>query len=143
MKKLFTLLFTTISLLSIAQTESSILPYTFTGRYHAPYQEVTTPSIDVDMLKAEDEYNKANNKHLANRFGYEHIVSYNFNNSGTWTTNEDGSRVWRMGITCEDALSINLIFDQFYLANGATLHFYTKDESQVVGAYTSSNNNIK
>jgi hypothetical protein len=44
-------------------------------------------------------------------------------------------------IKSENALSINLVFNDFYLPEGAQLHVYNSKKTTIVGAYTSANNN--
>lgn len=97
------------------------------------------PEVDVATLMAEDEifdYKPG----IPYRFGYNHIVDLNPNNSGVWTTFDDGSRLWRLAVKSENALSINLTFDRYYLPDGATLYVYNEDKNHVIGAFTSRNN---
>ncbi len=97
------------------------------------------PYVDVEALRAEDVYNDLI-KDQPWRFGKDLYVDYNPGNSGTWDALEDGGRIWRLGITSKGALSINLTFDKYRLPDGAKLFIYTPDRSQVIGAFTSYNN---
>lgn len=45
-----------------------------------------------------------------------------------------------MEIYCPDALSINLLYDKFWLPDGAKLFVYSADKRQAIGAFTSANN---
>jgi hypothetical protein len=62
------------------------------------------PSLDMNRIEQEDMEDEANG--MPFRFGYKHDVDYNLNNSGEWTVLSDGSRIWRLSISCPDALSI-------------------------------------
>ena len=67
-------------------------------------------------------------------------VSYNLNNSGTWTTLDNGDRLWKLKITSPGAVKILLYYQGFYLPKGAKLFVYNGDRSETAGAFTSANN---
>ena len=69
-----------------------------------------------------------------------HDVSLNLQNSGTWETLPDGSRLWRLRIVSPDALAMYFLYNRWWLPKGADLFIYNDDHSEVVGAFTSSNN---
>ncbi len=96
------------------------------------------PVVDVAALKAEDNINDQNKGPF--RFGFNHYVNFNLNNSGTFSTLSNGDRLWQLGIRSTDALSMNLAFDDFYIPVGAKLFIYSADKSFVIGAFTSKNN---
>ncbi len=102
---------------------------------------VEMPAFD---LQAVMEANAANelNKIGPYMFGYEHQVNYDMNNSGTWTVLSNGDRIWKLSLKSAGALSLNLVFSDFFIPEGGSLHFYNADKTHVVGAYTSSNNNV-
>ncbi len=74
------------------------------------------------------------------RFAHPFFVELSPDNSGEWQHHSDGSRVWRLAITSAGAYSINLIFDRFNLAKGASLFIFNPDQSVVLGAFTHKNN---
>jgi hypothetical protein len=74
------------------------------------------------------------------RFAHPFFVELTPDNSGEWLQNADGSKVWRLAIHSEGAFSINLIFDRFRLAQGASLFIFNPDQSVVLGAFTHENN---
>ncbi|MDG1333005.1 MAG: PKD domain-containing protein, partial [Crocinitomicaceae bacterium] len=75
------------------------------------------------------------------RFGYKYSTDFNLTNSGTWTTLPNGDRVWRLGIHCPGAVSVNLLLEDFNLPEGAGLYLFDKGNTNRIGAYTSGNNN--
>jgi hypothetical protein len=77
---------------------------------------------------------------IGRRFGIELEVDYDLHNSGNWTYLPDGGKLWLLGIECPQALSINLIFDQYRLPAGATLYIYSADKSDKIGGFTDYNN---
>ncbi|MGF1587163.1 MAG: trypsin-like peptidase domain-containing protein [Bacteroidales bacterium] len=74
------------------------------------------------------------------RFGENLHVDLNPKNSGVWDILDDGSRIWRLGITSRGAVSINLAFNRYHLPEGARLFVYTPDGEHVIGAFSELNN---
>jgi lysyl endopeptidase len=97
------------------------------------------PVIDVETLMAEDEINMAG-KLAPYKFGENINVNLNLDNSGSWETLKKG-RLWRLAIQSEGSFSLNFIFDDFFIPEGATLHFYGEERSQLLGPYNHENNN--
>ena len=95
------------------------------------------PKLDMESINMEDKEDQRYD--IPPRFGYSHIVDYNLNNSGTWFTLPKG-KLWQLVISCPDALSINLLYDKFWIPEGGKLFVYTTDKKQVIGAFTSKNN---
>ena len=93
------------------------------------------PSLDMDIIRQEDEA-----KGIPPRFGFKHRVDYNLENSGEWMDLPDGGRLWRLSLHCPEALSINLLYDQFWLPDGAKFFIYSNDYEHSIGAFTSLNN---
>lgn len=52
------------------------------------------------------------------RFGYAYETEINNSNDGKWTQEGDVS-IWTLTIESKGALSINLIFDEFFLSEGS------------------------
>ena len=97
------------------------------------------PDFNLDALRKEDEVFDGM-PGIPWRFGNNFDVNLNPYNSGTWYELEDGSRLWRLGITSKGALSINLGFDKYLLPEGAQLFVYTPHGRNIMGAFTSYNN---
>jgi hypothetical protein len=97
------------------------------------------PPVDVKQLLAEDSLNEIY-KDVPWRFGENIPVSFDLNNSGTWNVFPKGDRIWRLGIKCPGAYTINLTFDNYQLPPGATLFVYSIDKTNVIGAFTDFNN---
>ena len=96
------------------------------------------PSLDMERIMQEDiEDEKLG---MPPRFGYKFRVSYNLENSGEWLTLPDGGRIWRLSLSSPGALSINLLYDKFWLPDGAKLWIYSSDRRHSIGAFTSFNN---
>ena len=96
------------------------------------------PSFDLKALQAEDAINDID-KEGPWRFGYKHLVNFGFED-GQWTTLKNGDRIWRMKFNSPGALSMNVIFDQFFMPEGGKLYLYNDDRTDLLGAYTAIQN---
>ena len=103
------------------------------------YEIVTMPEVDSRKLLEEDAA-MINIPDIPLRYGKVLDVNLNMNNSGSWETLQDGSRIWRLGIKSTDAKSINLTFTDFFMPKGATFFVYNLNKSMVLGAFTDLNN---
>ena len=68
------------------------------------------------------------------------MTDYTPENSGTRFTLSDGTRVWRLGIRSQGALSLNLLFSSYHVPEGAKLFLYNSDQTDVRGAFNHLNN---
>ncbi|MDR2972246.1 MAG: GEVED domain-containing protein [Bacteroidales bacterium] len=102
------------------------------------------PPIDMSVIEVEDAQWEADREagiiKIGRRFGIEFEVDYDLHNSGIWTYLPDGGKLWRLGIECPGALSINLIFDQYRLPKGATLYIFGENKLDKIGGFTDYNN---
>jgi hypothetical protein len=145
MKKFYTVLltisFSFINLVGFSQISQVGLPFSFqnpqliTG--NVPVEIM--PKVDVKQLLAEDSLSEIY-KDVPWRFGENIPVSFDLDNSGTWNVFPNGDRIWRLGIKCPGAYTINLTFDNYILPKGAKLFVYNIDKTQVIGAFTDFNN---
>lgn len=101
---------------------------------------ITLPEFDLQPLIEEDKL--MDKKGLAPwRFGKKFEVNYNFSNSGIWDVLPNGDRIWRVKFYSPGAQSLNFILENFYIPEGATIYLYASDKSDLLGAYTHTQNN--
>ncbi|MBU1984582.1 lysyl endopeptidase, partial [bacterium] len=98
---------------------------------------VVMPYVDVEAYRAED---ALAGKDEPLRIGVPMDVLYTLENSGEWTPLPDGGRVWRLRIVSRGAYSIGLLYNHWFLPEGAELFLYNDDRSHLIGAFTSANN---
>jgi hypothetical protein len=96
------------------------------------------PFLDMEKIEQEDKEDEASG--IIPRFGYSHEVNYNLDNSGEWIALPDGDKIWRLSISCPEATSINLLYDRFWLPEGAKYFIHSNDYQSHLGAFTSKNN---
>ncbi len=127
--------------LSLPGTPPGILP----GLSDTALLYERMPEVDVVALLAEDRLMEIRGD-IPWRFGENIEVALNPGNSGRWQELPDGSRLWRLGISSPGAYSLNLLFDDYRLPEGAELYIYPASESfrdareYYLGAFTHLNN---
>ena len=90
------------------------------------------PSFDLASLLKEDA--KKDTMGGFFRFGKGFDVGYTLAD-GQWE-NVEGGRLWTMTFASKDALSLNFVFNDFYLPNGAELYIENEDKTVVYGPVT-------
>jgi lysyl endopeptidase len=101
----------------------------------------TMPAFNLTAVQESNAINAAN-KVGPFMFGFEHATDFTLTNSGQWTTLPSGDRIWRIRIQSEGALSLNFVFNDFYIPQGGHVHLYSPDKTFLLGAYTHQNNNV-
>src|SRR5690606_22332703 len=99
----------------------------------------TMPAVDVESLMAEDAARAASGEKGPYRFGFNHATDLGLDNSGAWSELPNGDRVWRLGIACPGAYSINFEFHDYLVPEGARV-FVHNEAGQVLGAFTAASN---
>lgn len=93
---------------------------------------VEMPAFDVQRMLKEDK--EMAGVDVPYRFGKGFDVSYTLDD-GSWDEVDSG-RVWSMTIHSKDALSLNFIFHDFRLPDGATLNIVNGDNTFIYGPVT-------
>ncbi|MBO4489139.1 MAG: T9SS type A sorting domain-containing protein [Bacteroidales bacterium] len=134
-KTLLTFLCVAFSLATVfAQKEVVGIPYSFNhNNISMNIDKVDLPAVDADKLMAEDAWAE---KGTPMRVGVVHSVDYTFNNCGRKDVLADGSTLWRLSLKSPGALIMTVIFSEFNIPEGASLHIYNGDRSQLTGTYT-------
>lgn len=101
---------------------------------------ISLPLFDLKSIQNEDKINDRNLE-IPYRFGYKFNVNYSLQNSGTWETLDNGDRIWRIRFVSEGAKSMNFILEDFFIPVGAKLFVYSNDKTDLLGAYTFTQNN--
>jgi len=124
--------------ISNAQVSRGGRPYSYSAALAGKITTQTIPSLSLAKLRQEDEQREKQGLPL--RVGIIFPTDYSPNNTGTWSTLSNGDRVWRLKIDVQGALATSLYYNNFHLPEGASLYVYNEDRSQLIGSYTSANN---
>ncbi len=97
------------------------------------------PSFDIEEELRIDSLNEDGLKG-SYRFAYKFMTRFDRSNSGHSFTLADGTKIWRLGICSPGALSLNVLFTEFEIPEGARLFLYNPDQSHILGSFTHQNN---
>ena len=139
MKHLFTSLFLTcwVSFSSFAQTIQGDggLPKTYKATLIT--KDIDTWVFDqpnIGALQAEDAINDPKGD-APWRFGHNNYTELNLNNSGTWIETVNGAKIWRVVVSCEGALTVNLSFSDTEIPEGNELYVYNPEKDFILGSF--------
>ncbi len=102
---------------------------------------IAMPKIDKEVIERYLEVQESEQPQLKS-FVFAHTFDVNISpaNSGVWVKNYNGYDVWRVKLQSAEAYSLNVIFENFSLPEGARLFLYNEEEGHYLGAFTSFNN---
>lgn len=146
-KKFYIIVYILVSLIYASALEAQVshggypLPLTATKSLSQDLF-VEMPAFDVDEQLRIDSLNESDLR-SGYHFAYKFMTDYTPGNSGSHFTTADGIRIWRLGIRSSKALSLNILFSEFELPEGASLFIYNADQSQVLGSFNYLNNSEK
>ena len=69
-------------------------------------------------------------------------VKISSKSDGSWTTNQNGYKVWRVKIKSKGAIGLSLHYKKFFIPNGGEVFIYNKNKNHVIGKFTSNRNKI-
>jgi hypothetical protein len=90
---------------------------------------------DISALQTEDA-ETAIKGNAPWRFGYNNETNLTMENAGTWINLADGGKIWLLKVTCENALTVNLTFENVVIPEGNELFVYNPDKSFILGKFT-------
>lgn len=99
---------------------------------------IEMPDFDFKWIEEEDKDTDISSV-TPPRFGYAYKTEINNSKDGKWTKEGDFS-IWTLTIKSKGALSINLIFDEFFLSEGSEFNIYNDTKTIRFGSVTSKHN---
>jgi hypothetical protein len=109
------------------------------GSLKSSFQWINLEDARVDELLLEDQADAI--RGMKNRrIAREMPVLLNPEQDGTWEWTPDGTRIWRLGIRGAGARALGIVFNRYFLEEGARLFLYDPMKKKVLGAYTNANN---
>ena len=112
--------------------------YSKINNINSPFKSIVMPEVNIDALIREDEENLGIG--IPKRFAHSINIDYGISNAGTWEEMNDGSLIWRLGLHSPGAYGMKVLFDSFWLPEGAELYVFSKDEDMSIGPYTHKQN---
>ncbi len=135
-----TLMITSVNLFAQISQGGTPLSFQLKSGIAEDVDNVFVNPPDMEAVREFHDYLEKNGEMY--RVGVSIDVSISMENSGTWDVLEDGTKIWRLRITSEDAEALSLLYNHFYLPEGSQLFLYNENRAQVAGAFTSDNNPI-
>jgi hypothetical protein len=105
----------------------------------AAYVDLPEPADRIEEFY-KTEYVEGDNSLKVWIFAIDIDVNLNPGNSGQWDTIPGKGAVWRLGIHAENALSLNLLIENYQLQKGMSLFVYDGSTAAVIGPYTAEDN---
>lgn len=133
---IFTFLF--LAFLSVLAQEGDRTPLSWD---HATrnVDPVELPPLDLQALIAEDSINDLD-KSLPWRYGVVRPLVLDPSSDGVWTDLPNIGRIWRAAIKSPEAINLSVNFEDFELPEGATLHLYNEDRTDISRTYSHRQN---
>ena len=131
---LFSVLFT-----SFSQDMNKDMPASWSQDIVNEILPIELPPLDLEALIAEDYINDLD-KTIPWRYGVSRTLVLDFDKDGLWTTLPNGDRIWQVGIISPNAINISVNFNDFHLPEGARLHLYNNDRTDISKTYSSTQN---
>ncbi len=137
---LVTGLLLTFSTVSTAQISQGGTPPSFEYSVSDNFSKLVLEAPDMDKIRNEDIMDEAAGGPGPRRMGVSVYVNRGIDDAGTWTDLPDGSKIWRLELEADGALALGVYYDMFHLPEGGKLFLYNDTRSQIIGAFTSTNN---
>ncbi len=102
-----------------------------------PY--ISMPPFNLDSV-LRTRSSEADFRQRTHTFAYKFYTDIDIKEATEPILTDNGMRVWQLGIRSENALSINLLFTQYRLPEGARLFIYSNDYNQIIGKFDHRNN---
>lgn len=139
MKKLTIITAMLSCMIAIAQVTNEGKPVSWDIDLEKNLTYIELPEIDLTQIVAEDII-RDQLQGVPYRIGVPIDVLQNTHTSGEWTVLDNGDRIWRLALHSQGAIQMSVNFDQFKLPTGAKLYLYDESRSDLLGAYTSDQN---
>ncbi len=131
MKKIVLFVLSVAALLVSATVYSQNQPVSFKhSELLSEIDNVVVASPDMVQIMNEDASDEKNGE----MYKVARIIDVNMNmdNCGTTDILADGTKVWRVRISCEGAKALKVMCEEFYIPNGAELFLYNENRQQLV-----------
>ncbi len=124
-----------------AQTSDLGKPYAFNKKFKLTTYGYSIPKLENKKIE-EAENKKLNSFDKVRYYGKPIDLELDLFQKSEKTILENGINLYHFYIHSETALSLNVIFSKFKLAEGTLLYIFDGDRQKYIGAYTALNNNV-
>jgi len=126
---------------SFSQISEGGLPVSFSNQnLKEQFNRINLLKPDLEQIMIEDQINAESQYPGPERMGVSVMVNENLLDAASHETLSDGSNLYRLTIHVPDALALGVYYSNFFIPQGGKLFLYNDAKSQVIGAFTSTNN---
>ena len=138
--RLYLLILFLLSFGSVFTQTTPGLPYSISKQVRQTSDFLIMPSVDAEQEITKNEQSELDSREKIQQYGKAFEVDLDLLKSARIDTMPNGELVYQLGITCPNALSINVVFDRFQLKMGSRLYVVGATSNRYICAYTSLNN---
>jgi hypothetical protein len=138
---LATLLFI-CSITAFSQINDGTMPKSFVPAFYLNQNIplITMPALDMAVINQENTERDAKGILMFNT--KIQPTSIELGTDGVWDKYPNGDQIWRTRVQAKDAKGLVLYFSNFRIPTGAKLYVYSLDKKEVLGGFTSENNQM-
>jgi hypothetical protein len=100
---------------------------------------IELPPLDLTQIQQQDIINDRD-KSLPWRYGVSRDLRIDIQQLGELTVLPNGDKVWQLAIRSPDAINLSVNFRELYMPQGARLHFFNDDGTDLSRTYTQNRN---
>ncbi|MDR1172065.1 MAG: trypsin-like peptidase domain-containing protein [Bacteroidales bacterium] len=104
----------------------------------AVFLDFPEPVEEIEQVLSEEQNSNSSLKARVYAVGIE--TALNPGTSGQWDTITGKGYVWRIGIHAKNALSLNLLIENYRMSSGMALYVYNKSRTNIAGPFGVRNN---
>jgi len=136
---LLLLLFVFSPLIINGQEQEVVLPFSWDYELQNRIVPIELPPLDLRSVIEEDRVNDKD-KSLPWRYGVNRPIELDLSTDGVRTELPGGGAVWQIALRSPGAVNLSINFSAFYLPEGAYLHFYNEDRTDVSKGHNQDSN---
>jgi hypothetical protein len=130
------------SITAFAQINDGTMPKSFVPAFYLN-QDIpltTMPALDMAVINQENTERDAKGILMFNT--KIQPTSIELGTEGVWDKYPNGDQIWRTRVQAKNAKGLVLYFSNFRIPTGAKLYVYSLDKKEVLGGFTSENNQM-
>ena len=127
------------SMISFSQISVESTPKSFSNKDLSTLLTATLEVEEPDLTQTIEYNNNQENLYKTRRFGVVIPLNVNFFEKADMAELKDG-KLWILKLKVPNAKALNIYSKNFFIPKGSELFIYNYDHSQIIGAFTSFNN---
>lgn len=130
------------SITAFAQINDGSMPKSFVPAFYLNQNIPVTTMPALDMAAINQENTERDAKGILMFNTKIQPTSIELGTAGVWDKYPNGDQIWRTRVQAKNAKGLVLYFSNFRIPKGAKLYVYSLDKKEVLGGFTSENNQM-